>query len=64
MTVYDFLENAVNEELYIMIYNFSNDCEEIMTIDEAKYAYGDCELTSFDFNIYNNTLCVNINEDF
>lgn len=64
MTVYDVLYYATDDTAYIDIYNFANDISEIMTVDEAKDKYGECELMSFDSYISNNTLCLNINTDF
>lgn len=64
MTVKDFLEYANDDTAEIEIYNCIDDSSRIITIDEAKYIYGDCELMSFDSYIYKNTLCLNIDMDF
>lgn len=63
MSVYEFLDLATEDGAEVTIYNLATDEADTLTIREAMDKYGGCEVCSFDSYIYNNTFCINIDEE-
>lgn len=62
MTIYDFLDWALDDFMQVIIYDFATDSEIWSgTADEAKDNYSNLAICSWEVN--NNTITINIDSD-